>query len=289
MSSVAGHPADPTRQSPGKARAWILLCAGLVCVVVLMATAWRFRMEKSVTRLVMPSSLLWFGMLGVCVASWRRGSRGTAVLVGSLFLFYTLAGNVWVAKGLCRWLERNYAVVDPRSAGPFDAVFVLGGGTDPSAVGHVQLNASGDRVLSGVRYFLAGRTRFLCCNGEGLSGAIPAALDITHRSVVLFPEMGVDLRSVRMFRGENTRQEIDSIRELAAEQGWTRLGLVTSAWHMRRVMRLAAAAGLEIQPLPADFRGHTPGWLNLTFLPEPGAFEETELALRELLAWCVNR
>jgi len=41
---------------------------------------------------------------------------------------------------------------------------------------------------------------------------------------------------------------------------WKRLGLVTSAWHMRRAMRLAEKNNLSLEPLPADFRGTAIRW-----------------------------
>ncbi|MHB8902668.1 MAG: YdcF family protein, partial [Thermoguttaceae bacterium] len=68
-----------------------------------------------------------------------------------------------------------------------------------------------------------------------------------------------------------------------------RLGLVTSAWHMKRALRLARVNGLSLQPLPADFRGTAIEWAPRDFNPTGSGFLKSELACKEILAGLVGR
>ena len=79
-----------------------------------------------------------------------------------LLSFYTLAGNGGLSKALLVWLERDYAGIDPLKQGPFDAVVVLGGGTEIAPNGQCQLTNAGDRVALG-RTAFSSRTHAVPC------------------------------------------------------------------------------------------------------------------------------
>jgi uncharacterized SAM-binding protein YcdF (DUF218 family) len=53
----------------------------------------------------------------------------------------------------------------------------------------------------------------------------------------------------------NTRDEAVRAAELAKEQGWSRVLLVTSAWHMKRSEAAFHKAGLDTIPVGCDFLG----------------------------------
>jgi uncharacterized SAM-binding protein YcdF (DUF218 family) len=60
----------------------------------------------------------------------------------------------------------------------------------------------------------------------------------------------MDLGSCR-----NTRDEAVRSAELAREHGWTRIILVTSAWHLKRSEAAFRAVGLDVDPVGCDFMG----------------------------------
>ncbi len=64
-------------------------------------------------------------------------------------------------------------------------------------------------------------------------------------------ELGVPAESIRKIGGRNTFEEMRHLRDLLGPE--ERVGLITSGWHMPRAMRLARAAGLHVEPLPAGF------------------------------------
>ena len=73
--------------------------------------------------------------------------------------------------------------------------------------------------------------------------------------------------------------------------GSQRVGLITSAWHMPRALRLARANGLNPIPVPADFvsppqhdRPIQAGEVALSMFPDEGNMSKVGVLLREVLA-----
>src|SRR5690606_1181865 len=91
---------------------------------------------------------------------------------------------------------------------------------------------------------------------------------------------------ILQIHGTNTREEMAAIRQLADEHpDWKRLGLVTSAWHMARAMRLAEKHGLSLEPLPANFRGTPINWKPWSLIvPSGDGFQCSQHACKEILA-----
>ena len=77
-----------------------------------------------------------------------------------------------------------------------------------------------------------------------------------------------------------------AIRNLVDEHPeWKELGLVTSAWHMRRAVRLAHENKLAINPLPANFLGTETQWdFRSLVIPNANGFLQSQLAMKEILA-----
>ena len=289
---------DITRDAANR-RVWIAAwagtsaAAGLACSEAYPGT---FYVEKALTRLAMPTGLVWLALLGLCgwLAYCRRWvGFGIAAAVAVAF---TAAANPVVASLAARSLERQYDR-DPFRAGEFDAVCVLGGGVSLDRFDAPAVNASGQRAILAARLFHAGRTPLLVAAGTAPPGsACPGPGEVTRD---LWTGLAIPANSVRLIEGTTTSEELASLAATAAGaeaagRPWGRIGLVSSAWHLPRAMRLAGAAGLldkpgcEIVPLPADHLGRlsttTPHWL-----PESEALAATDRCLREWLAGWASR
>jgi uncharacterized SAM-binding protein YcdF (DUF218 family) len=86
----------------------------------------------------------------------------------------------------------------------------------------------------------------------------------------------------------NTRSEADQICALVTQRRWKRVLLVTSAYHMPRVMRLSRNCSAERIPVPVAYRTPDPNtsWAELrleSYLPQSEALLHSELALHEYL------
>jgi uncharacterized SAM-binding protein YcdF (DUF218 family) len=87
----------------------------------------------------------------------------------------------------------------------------------------------------------------------------------------------------------NTTQEIAAYRHLIAERGWTRVGLVSSAWHLPRALRLAARHQVDLIPLGADRRGRFRGWSPYWLVPQDHGFDRVQRATWEYLGMLMGR
>ena len=83
--------------------------------------------------------------------------------------------------------------------------------------------------------------------------------------------------------------------ELAEEFGDRRVGILTSAWHLPRAMRLAESAGVQAVPVPSNFIGrgvvrNTPvGAIIRDCVPHHDALMINARAMKEYLATIVRR
>ena len=229
-----------------------------VVVVAAVALPPMIVFEKAVGRALLPLGLMWVVLW--CIVVWRVGvgdarrARGVAALA----VIVTVLGNEPIGHVLMEVLERDYRT-DPYTQAPFDAVIVLGGGAQRSPHGRHELSPSGDRVFTGARLWHRGLTKTLVATGTPI-GDFRDAFDSTVATRDLWRDVGVVDDAIVIVGGtRNTREEATACAALIAQRGWRRVGLVTSAWHMRRSVGLFRRAGVEVVPLPADSRAG-PTW-----------------------------
>lgn len=235
--------------------------------------------RKAIALLLMPVGLLWFGLVLATFVTWRRRQR-LRWLLATLLIGLTIAGNPWVVRLLMGSLEAPYASIRPFEADEvYDAVFVLGGGSSLTFEGAPQLGGSGDRIRLAAALYHAGKARILVTTGSGFDGRSLAA-----ETKALWSQLGVPGEAVVMLAGPlNTSQEIEAIEELLAARPWQKVGLVTSARHMRRAQLLARQSELELDSLPADFRAATIPLPFLGIIPQASALYEFEAAAWEYM------
>jgi uncharacterized SAM-binding protein YcdF (DUF218 family) len=88
---------------------------------------------------------------------------------------------------------------------------------------------------------------------------------------------------------KNTSQEMAALGRLARDRGWKRIGLVTSASHLRRAMRLARRQGLDPTPIPADARGKIQPASAVGLVPSGPGFFSVQVASKEILGALIGR
>ena len=268
---------------------WRVACVGPVLALagtVALLPPWSL-LQRTIGLLVMPAGLLWCALIVVAWQSWRI-PRLRWVALGALCL-YTLAANTYVASALHSWLSADYRHTDPLSAGPFDAVFVLGGGSDLTPDGRPQLGRAGDRIAVGAALYHRGATRILVCSGQGHPG-MTRKRDLTEETTILWTHMGVPQEAiVRIPEPRNTGQEIVAYKKLIQERGWRRVGLISSARHLPRVMQQCRKHGLDVQPLPAQVQGAMIPLSLPHLVPRAGAFLSTNTAAWEIVGVLAGR
>ena len=263
-----------------------------VVLVIAGVGAWlalpdRLVWQKAVGAIVMPAGLLWIGLACSTLLARTRRSR---LAIGGVWLGFTFLANPWVGRFAVATLEAPYLGIQPLAATePVDALLVLGGGSSLSPTGAPQFGPSGDRIRLAAALYHAGLTSMLVTSGSGIAG-LSSYRDLAQETRELWLELKVHDEAILLVPGpRNTSEEIQRYVEVVATNRWSRVGLVTSAWHLRRALRLCARHRLEVVPMPADFVSRP---LELSFvhlIPTAGELANTTRAAWEYFGAWVGR
>ena len=267
---------------PDRFASWSCLhLPALVCAALLLWSIPSLLIVKKVIGLlVLPSGLVWLGLMAL--VGWpglKRSGRGLAALV---LVIYTVAGNPWTGSWLLGKLEAPYAAV-AHPAGIFDAICVLGGGSSVTPNSDAQLGPAGDRLIVPARLFLSGKARHLVASGLSITD-INGTRSLADDTATVWLGLGIpDSAITRLSKPRTTSEEIRAYKELIATNSWKRVGVCTSAWHLRRVEKLCRSEGVEMLPVPADFLSAPLPWTPMYAVPQARGFQNVQKALWELL------
>lgn len=246
---------------------------------------------RAATECVMPLGLLWWITGTLALAFYLRGCRKLAAALVVCWVALWSLGSGLLAGAMMGAIEwpRDSAARAP--ATPFRCVVVLGGGLRIAPDGAPEVGADGQRVMLGAQMWHAGQTRAIVCTGTSSN-------DLKDPSVAgreLLASVGVPSEVLFGISGRNTVEEMKSLRQFldAPPEGFPAegdLGLITSAFHMQRAMRLARSQGIELVPLPCSYRVGPPAPVVVAdLIPRAGAAELLALACKESLARLLGR
>jgi uncharacterized SAM-binding protein YcdF (DUF218 family) len=246
--------------------------------------------QKALAFLLMPAGLAWLMLIAVTVVAWIRAGRLLGLLASGALALFTMAGNAWVGDWLIGTLEQQIPALDLEGFAPCDAVFVLGGGTEVSDANGPQLSNGGDRIALAARLWHAGKAKRLVASGSSI-GAMETERDLAAETAALWRGLGVAPEAIiQIPPGRvNTTQEIAAYATLIRERGWTRVGLISSAWHLPRALRLCRAQNLDLIPVGADRRGRFRSWSPIWLIPQNHGFERVQHACWEYLGMISGR
>ncbi len=246
--------------------------------------------QKALALLMMPAGLTWLLLIAVTIVAWHQAHRALAILASVTLGLYTVAGNAWIGDAVIASLEHRIPSFDLPNLQPFDAIFVLGGGSEFNAADGPLLGTAGDRIALAARLWHAGKTRMLVTSGNSLSD-MEEARDLAAETALLWRGLAVPDSAIVAVptAAVNTTQEIAAYATLIRARGWTRVGLLSSAWHLPRALRLARTQGLTMVPLGADRRGRFRGWSPYWLIPQDHGFDRVQRACWEYLGMLKGR
>lgn len=267
-----------------------LLAAILVCGLATVSFAMHGKplTEKTLTTLVMPVGMFWAVLTGRLIQLLIRGPRTSAVPLLLLWLALMTLGTRPIPRMLTRSIESSVQTYNPQRDGPLDLVVVLGGGTSQ---GHwrPQVSGVGDRLVMAAELYHLGLTKELITTGQVTEGVSDLAPDPSEQTLQIWTKLNIAPQSIRKIGGRNTYEEMQQLKQLWPQLAGKRIGILTSALHLPRAVRLAKAQGLEMTPIAADVRTAVDDWGLLNFIPNAGNFCDLASAQHEIMAAWVSR
>lgn len=238
------------------------------------------------TALVDPAVALWLFLACLGLVGLVRRPRWLGLLLLLFCAGWWLLEVTGTPRRLLASLEEPYRGSARRDGPPADAILVLGGGAGPSAHDFAGLDfgLAADRILTGMDLTRRGQGRVLVLGGSATTEPAVAPEAGLYRAWL--ESWGFDsVPILDLGPCRNTRDEAVRAAELAEEEGWTRLLLVTSASHMRRSEAAFRRVGLTVEPVGCDFMGtahleRPPKWV-----PQAQSLVVLQIWLREVVGY----
>lgn len=294
---------------PLSAAAVAVLSGCLLAGAVVAGTCWSEGVstgQRVMTDLAMPVGLAWLTALAAAVYQALRGRRAAACGLAVAFVAIWVLFCPLVAAFAFRVTETPPLAPAPTAADAprFAAVIVLGGGAGRNAEGQAELGQAGERLALAAKMWHAGKVDALVCTGTvkpwpaAASPTQPAGYEPDDPAEIgreILAALGVPENRIFRAPGQNTAAEMQHLRTFldqppAGFPAGGPLGVITSAYHLPRAMRLARARDLELTPLPAGSRGHMNNRRGIGIVvPNASAGEAVAMVAKEWLARVVRR
>jgi uncharacterized SAM-binding protein YcdF (DUF218 family) len=97
------------------------------------------------------------------------------------------------------------------------------------------------------------------------------------------PSAFLNAAIIRLSGPRTTTEEIRACKKLIAGKSWKRVGVCSSAWHLRRVEKICRQEGVDMIPVPADFLSTRLPWSPMYAVPQARGFQNVQKALWEFL------
>lgn len=244
--------------------------------------------------LLQPLTWVFLGLIGIGISNLWSGSRRA----GAWSLGLALALWLTAATPLSRWLvarlEAPY-LIGNRQVPAADAVVMLGGTHDYSTLTLLPFNLGdgADRPLTALELMRRGKASTLVLGGQGFT--LPGGPPIADGEMLAVWMRGWGIprgRLVVLGPSANTRDEAVQVAAMARTNGWRRVLLVTSGYHLRRGEAALRKAGVpEVHAVGAEFAGDGTaggggGW---QFLPDVERLRLWSRWTHEQLGWWYYR
>jgi uncharacterized SAM-binding protein YcdF (DUF218 family) len=206
---------------------------------------------------------------------------GALILLLSIVLMYG-ASIAPVANYLCYYLEKDYINNPITGDRNIDAIVVLGNGTkDINALKNTFNADMGSlRLLHAVVVYNKTGAKYFVCSGKG-DGKISEA-EVMAR---LAGKLGVPKEKIRMeSNSKNTGENAAEVNKMFVNKN-INVGLVTSAFHMKRSEREFKKYFNNVLPLPAHYLYSSPmGNTIIRYMPQSEELNKTSIAFKEIVA-----
>lgn len=232
-------------------------------------------------------------LLLIAALIFHKRRRFQQFCIGLALALLLLFGNEWVSHWLVSSLEWRYLPAE--EAPQAQAIVLLGGGTRPQLPPRPmsEMNEAGDRIGYAAKLYHEQKAPFIVVSGgfiDFFGSTVPEA-EAMKELLMAFNVPAEDI--VLEGRSRNTYENAIFVREIADEEDFNEILLVTSGLHMPRSVAIFERQGFAVIPAPVDFlatweeEGRTTdvgldGWL-LKVIPNSERLDNSTRALREYI------
>ena len=214
----------------------------------------------------------------ICLIGGKKKS-GVLVLLLSIVLLYG-ASIFPVANYLCYYLEKDYIKSQSDARKNIDVLVVLGSGAhDINSLNNTfPSEVTSARLFSAIDVYNRNSVKYFVCSGKG-SGKITEA-EVMAR---LAERLGVPKEKIRVeAKSVNTWTSAVEINKMFANKNIS-IGLVTSAFHLKRVEKEFKKYFNNIVPFPANYSYSSSAEnLFVKYAPQTNSLSKTSRALKEI-------
>ena len=274
---------------------WIGFCTVLLPLTVTAIVSGKSSTEKMLTGMAQPLFVAIVAAMAIGATLLRRGERpmGWLLVIGACILWCVSSG--FVVERVFSYWESGFESIEPSAIEPFDYVVVLGGGTGIAPDGRAQFGGAGDRVGYAAQLFLAGKAKNLVTTGDTLvltgilAREFEAKYDPSEQTRQIWKDLGIPGDVIFELPGQNTSSEMAALKERPDWGKGKRCGLITSAFHMPRALKLAERAGVQVSPIGADYRAGRGPFMVKDLMPNIGELERLQLIIKEWIGMRIGR
>jgi uncharacterized SAM-binding protein YcdF (DUF218 family) len=210
-----------------------------------------------------------------------KKKNGALILLLAIVLIYG-ASIAPVANYLCYYLEKDYINNPTAGNKNIDVIVILGSGTKEINALKNTFNTEIEslRLLHAVVIYNTIGAKYFVCSGKG-DGKTSQA-EVMAR---LAGKLGVPKEKIRIeSNSKNTGENAAEVNKLFINKN-INVGLVTSAFHMKRSEREFKKYFNNVVPLPAHYLYSSPtGNPVIRYMPQSEELYKTSLAFKEIVA-----
>ena len=245
-----------------------------------------FIITKVVLFLLLPPSILIL-MMGVGFIIIKRHYRIGSVFIFAGFSMLYLLSIEPVSDTLIRPLESSFPSlhkVSLKSVGRPNLIVVLGGGAgDLSWVGVRPLpsRTSVTRLVCGITLYRQTPETILVISG---GSGNPETPNISEAEAMKGVAVALGVASKAILLDEDSRNTVESAKNLKRLNGNKRIFVVTSAFHMKRAIAMFKKTGFDPIPVPCDYKSEQKRITIFSFIPHAGGLQNSSTAIYEYMS-----
>ena len=240
-----------------------------------------------------PTGMVWLLLSAWVVVTIRRRQWRAMMLPGAAWLLLTLTAATGLPHLLLADLETRWPPVDLATLPECDAIIVLGGGLASSSVepAGIHFSDGADRLFTGLMLARKGNGKLLVIGGGSMETTAGKEIEAeaAKRWVETWQISPVPVQSLGHCL--DTHDEAVKVSVLAAKNGWRRVALVTSAYHMTRARAVFQAAGTSVVPVPCNYFSSAMRSSGVKWVDVPNATHlcHFDIWMHEIIGWWAYR